>query len=154
MLVLIISLIILGLILLIVEAILIPGFGIAGILGILSIIASCFIGFSSYGAVIGGLIVLINIILVIITCYLTLRSNTWKKVTLNTSIDSKADIYQTTDTIEVGDIGEAITRLTPHGKGLFNGTVADVFAQDSVIECGSTIEVKEIDKNKIIVIIK
>ena len=44
---LIITLIVVGLVLLIVELILVPGFGVVGILGVASMVASCWLGFCS-----------------------------------------------------------------------------------------------------------
>ena len=56
MLALVISLIIIGLVLLAIELLIIPGFGVTGILGIASLVGACFFAFYSFGYLFGVLI--------------------------------------------------------------------------------------------------
>ncbi|GAB1473661.1 hypothetical protein MASR2M69_11020 [Bacteroidota bacterium] len=79
---LIITLIILGIVLIAIELLIIPGFGFAGVLGLLSIIGAVILSFTTYGQV-TGLIVLGSVILLLSLCtWLVLRSKTWRKLTL------------------------------------------------------------------------
>ena len=86
---LIIVLIVIGLILLLVEMLLMPGTAIAGILGLVAIGFSVYETYSFYGAKAGTLLLLGTLIISVIAIVLALRSKTWNKVMLKASIDSK-----------------------------------------------------------------
>ncbi|MEF9931282.1 MAG: NfeD family protein [Bacteroidales bacterium] len=148
---LIITLIIVGLILLIAELLIIPGFGIAGILGVISMVASCWFAFDSYGHIIGLIVIAINIIVIIISTIFILRSKTWKAISLKTNIDSKVDTSPHTKGITEGMSGKTLTRLAPGGHAKLGENVIEVFTRDSLVEPGKEVEVCEIDGNKIFV---
>lgn len=148
---LIITLIIISLVLWIVELVVIPGFGVAGILGVVSLILSCCLAFTHFGPTAGAITTAAGILLVIIATIMVLRSRTWKKVSLNTSIDSKVDSSPKEKGVEIGQKGTAVTRLAPGGDVRLNGNVMEAFARDAIIENGSSVEVVDIEDNKIIV---
>ena len=148
---LVVTLIIAGLLLLGAELIIIPGFGIAGILGIASIVASCWIAFAQIGPTAGIIVILVNMVLVVATTILMLRSKTWKKLSLKTNIDSKVDSAPQEKGIDVGNRGVAVTRLAPAGKVQIGDSVLEAFTRDSLVEPGREVEVAEIDGNKIFV---
>ena len=148
---LVVTLIITGLLLLGAELIIIPGFGIAGILGIASIVASCWIAFAQIGPTAGIIVILVNMVLVVATTILMLRSKTWKKLSLKTNIDSKVDSAPQEKGIDVGNRGVAVTRLAPAGKVQIGETVLEAFTRDSLVEPGKEVEVVEMEGNKIFV---
>jgi membrane-bound ClpP family serine protease len=148
---LIVTLIIVGLILLLAELLIIPGFGIAGILGIVSMIASCWVAFDSYGHITGLLVISANILFVIISVIFTLRSKTWKKASLKTNIEAKVDITPLAKGITEGMNGKTLTRLAPAGQARLGEIVTEVFTRDSLVEPGKEITVCQIDGNKIFV---
>ena len=61
----IISLVIIGIVLMFAEIMIIPGFGVAGILGILSMGGSCYYAFYEYGQAEGFIVLAINLVLII-----------------------------------------------------------------------------------------
>ncbi len=148
---LVITLMIVGLLLLGAELIIIPGFGIAGILGIAALVASCWVSFVYIGTTAGVIVILVNIILVVATTILMLRSRTWKKLSLKTNIDSKVDVAPEEKGIAVGNRGIALTRLAPAGKVQIGENAIEAFTRDSLVEPGREVEVCEIAGNKIIV---
>jgi len=148
---LVVTLIIAVLLLLGAELIIIPGFGIAGILGIASIVASCWIAFAQIGPTAGIIVILVNMVLVVATTILMLRSKTWKKLSLKTNIDSKVDSAPQEKGIDVGNRGVAVTRLAPAGKVQIGETVLEAFTRDSLVEPGKEVEVVEMEGNKIFV---
>ena len=86
----IIVLILLGLVLIFAEILLIPGVGIAGILGLLSMGGSCFYAFNQMGNTTGAIVTAVNAALLVALSIWVLRAKTWKKMTLETNIESKA----------------------------------------------------------------
>lgn len=148
---LVITLIVVGLLLLGAELIIIPGFGIAGVLGVVALVASCWVSFASLGTTAGIIVIIADILLVVASTLLMLRSKTWKRLSLKTNIDSKVDSAPGEKGIAVGDRGTALTRLAPAGKAQIGENATEVFTRDSLIEPGKEVVVCEITGNKIIV---
>lgn len=147
---LIISLVIVGLILILAEILLIPGVGIAGVLGVLSMGGSCFYAFHEFGNLTGGVVTGINAILLVVLLVFVLRAKTWKRMTLETNIDAKA-VADESEVVAVGDKGRTLTRLAPMGSVRFGDNVAEVKAIEGMINPGTDVEVVMIEDNRIVV---
>ncbi len=148
---LVITLMIVGLLLLGAELVIIPGFGIAGILGVASVVASCWVAFAQIGTTAGIIVILANIVLVVASTILMLRSKTWKKLALKTNINAKVDTVPEEKGIGVGTRGISVTRLAPAGKVQFAETAVEAFTHDSLVEPGREVEVCQVEGNKIYV---
>lgn len=148
---LIISLSVIGILLIIAEIILIPGIFIAGSLGLISIGAACWLAFDGYGPDAGYITVAANAILAVVCAVLSLRSKTWKKLSLHTEIDSRTDSRPEDKGITVGTKGVTITRLAPMGKAVFGDTAVECSVRNGIIDSGKEVEVILIDDNKIFV---
>ena len=146
---LIISLIVIGMVLMLTEIMLIPGVGVAGILGFLSIGGACYLAFCEYGAMIGIIVLAANAAVLVLLLIWVLRAQTWKKFTLNTNIDSKA--VSTEAVIAIGDLAKTVTRLAPIGSIRFNNKVMEAKALEGMIDSGVDVEVVLIEDNKIYV---
>lgn len=148
---LIITLIIAGLLLLAAELVLIPGFGVAGILGIASLAGSCWVAFAQVSTTAGIITLVANILLATVSTIVVLRSKTWKKLSLGTNISAKVDTTPVEKGISVGDGATTVTRLAPGGKILLGTEMIEAFSRDTVIEPGVAVTVCEIDGNRIFV---
>ncbi|MCB9001703.1 MAG: NfeD family protein [Bacteroidales bacterium] len=146
----IIFLIIIGLLLLIVEFLLIPGITIAGIAGFGFIGFGIFKAYADHGTMAGHLTLIFTAIASVITIALSLRAKTWRRVTLNNKIDSKA-VENYEDKIKVGDTGVSISRLAPMGKANINNEMVEVTAYGQLIDQNTPIVVVRVEENKIIV---
>ncbi len=151
----------LGLILL--EVFAIPGFGIAGIGGILLIIASLFLAlvgadpFLDMRAVSMAIIQLtvalvLSIILIIVLAKFLPRTNMFKKFVL--SVEEKSEegfVSHSTSEELVGKTGKALTDLRPSGTAEIDGKRVDVVTDSEFIEKGSRIEVVEVEGIRVVV---
>lgn len=146
----IIVLILVGLVLIFAEILLIPGIGIAGVLGLASMGGSCFYAFNQMGTTTGIIVTVINAALIVGLTIWVLRAKTWKRFTLNTNIDSKAVILDE-DRIAVGDTGTTLTRLSPMGNALFGNETYEVKALEGMIDSGEKVEIVLIEDRKIYV---
>lgn len=146
---LIISLIVIGMVLILTEIMLIPGVGVAGILGFLSVGGACYFAFSEFGQMTGLIVSIANGVVLILLLAYVLRAKTWKKFTLNTNIDSKA--VQMEEVIAIGDVARTMTRLAPIGSIRFNNKVMEAKALEGMIDPGVDVEVVLIEDNKIYV---
>ncbi len=147
----IILLSIFGFLLIIAEILLIPGIFITGIIGIASLVASCYFGYEFYGQTGCYITIAVNTVIAVIIVIYCLRAKTWKKLSLNTEIDSKADAAPEEKGISVGSIGVTSTRLAPMGNVLFGDITAEATAIGSIIDAEKTVEVVRIEGNKIYV---
>ena len=149
---LIIILILLGILLFIIEFLLIPGVGIAGIMGAALMIGGVILGFTYHGVTVGNIILASTVVLSVITLVLTLKSKTWKNVMLNTKIEGKVNnIEQNGKKLNIGDTGTTITRLNPMGKIMIDGQYYEAQALNMLIDEGTEIIIIKIAGKKIIV---
>ena len=146
----IITLILVGLILIFAEILLVPGVGIAGILGLLSLGGSCFYAFTQIGTTAGTIVTAVNVVLVVALTIWVLRAKTWKKLTLETHIESKA-VPSESAVLSVGDRGKTVTRLAPMGTVRFGENSVEVKALEGMIDPGTDVQVVMIEDNRIFV---
>lgn len=146
---LIISLILIGMVLILTEIMLIPGVGIAGILGFLSVGGACYYAFYEFGTLVGIIVSASNAVILILLLVYVLRAKTWKKFELTTNIDSKAVVSE--DVPEIGDTGKSTTRLAPIGMVRIGKHTVEAKALEGMIDSGVDVEVVLIEDNKIYV---
>ena len=149
--ILITLLLIVGLLCVFIE-LLIPGFGIFGILGIIFIILSWVITIFTFK--LGIVIVLIEIIFISVLLFLMIKK------LKNMQIYGKfilSDVVQQ-DKKEVGNMEELVGRegicktdLRPFGSAEFNGVVLDVLSDDGYIKRNSLIKIIKFEDNKLYV---
>ena len=147
---LVITLILVGIVLMIAEILLIPGIGIAGILGLLSMGGSCWYAFYEFGNMTGGIVTGVTALVLIAFAIVVLRAKTWKRMTLNTIIESK--VNQLSVELRVSDKGKTITRLAPMGSARFGNEVVEVKALEGMINPNVDIEICMIEDGKIYVV--
>lgn len=144
----VITLILVGIILIFLEILLIPGVGVAGVLGLLSMGGSCFYAFHEFGLTTGIIVAVINAVLIIGLAIYVLRAKTWKRMSLETNIDSKA---VESAVLSLGDKGKTLTRLAPMGSARFGDYVVEVKALEGMLDPEVPVEVVLIEDNKIYV---
>lgn len=144
----IITLILVGLVLIFAEILLVPGVGVAGILGLLSMGGSCFYAFMEYGETTGAIVTAVNAVLVVALTVYVLRSKTWKRMSLETNITSKA---VESAVLALGDKGRTLTRLAPMGSAKFGENVVEVKALEGMMDPDTIVEVVLIEDGKIYV---
>lgn len=147
---LIITLILVGIVLMIAEILLIPGIGVAGILGLLSMGGSCWYAFYEFGNLTGGIVTGVTAVVLVAFAVVVLRAKTWKRMTLNTTIESK--VNQLTVELSVSDKGRTVTRLAPMGSARFGDEIVEVKALEGMIDPNVDIEICMIEDGKIYVV--
>lgn len=146
----VILLILIGIAMLVIEILVIPGAGVAGIIGFGLMVAGIWLAYTRIGVTEGNIILITTLAVNIIGITLTLRSKTWKKVMLNTEITAKVNTLEN-ENIKVGDKGVAISRCAPMGKAMFDNAYFEVSALSEFIDEESEIEIIKISGNKIFI---
>ncbi len=149
--ILVILLLIVGLTCLFIE-LLMPGFGVFGIIGIILILLSW--GITIFTFKLGMVIVLIEIVLITTILYLTIkklkRMQIYGKFILSDVVEK--DKKQVGNMEEfVGREGICKTDLRPFGSAEFNGIILDVLSDDGYIKKNSLIKIIRFEDNKLYV---
>lgn len=145
----IILLVLLGIILLLIEILVIPGFGIPGIIGIILMLAGIFFAYRIDNTT-GHLIFAGSFLASIGLIALALRADTWNRIMLKTKISGKVNELEGKE-IKVGDMGISVSRLAPMGKVKINDQFAEASARGEFINENSTVQVIKVEGNKIFV---
>ena len=146
---LIIALILIGLLLIVAEILIIPGVFVAGSMGVISVVGACYLAFVEYGQVVGAITVVVCIVLLSICVIFALRSKTWRKITLETNIDSHVDIKPDDKGFYVGQKGKTITRLNPMGKAKIGDYTVEVMSEDGLVDANAEIEISSMEEYKV-----
>ena len=146
----IISLLILGLFLLVIEVVFIPGTTVVGILGIVSSIAGVVVAYSNFGNTTGFYVLLSALVGTGVALYFSFKSEAWTRFSNKSSIRGKVNEGTITH-LKVGDTGESISALRPFGKAEFGGTVVEVRSAGNYAEPRSKVRIARIEGNQILV---
>jgi membrane-bound ClpP family serine protease len=146
----IVLLIILGIFLLLIEFLVVPGITIAGVGGVLLIVTGVFLSYSLHGLAAGNFVLLGSVLFMVITIFFSLRSNTWRKTMLESKLEGKVNTYDLS-IIKPGDTGSAVTRLGPMGKVEINGVFYEAKTTDIIINANTEITVVKVLNDKLIV---
>lgn len=144
----IISLLVIGIILILLEIFVMAGFGIAGIAGIASLVAGCFFSFE-WGTRTGIIVTAAVVVTIIILVVFALRSKTWERLALKTNVESSAG--QDSSAVSVGDKGKTSTRLAPMGSARINGMTMEVKSEKGFLDADTAVTVTRIENNIIYV---
>ncbi|MFO8055653.1 MAG: NfeD family protein [Bacteroidales bacterium] len=147
---LIIVLILIGIMLLLLELLVIPGATVAGIAGFGLIVFSIYMAYDGMGVVAGHWTLAGTLIVSLISIILAFRSRTWKKAGLDYSITGKAYTLEP-DSVVKGDTGTATSRLTPSGKARIKGQYYEVQCQSGMVDAKRKVIVTKVEGNKIYV---
>jgi membrane-bound ClpP family serine protease len=139
-----------GLILLTIEMIFVPGTTILGIVGLICIVIGVFLSFQYFGSGVGWSVLIISSAVGLTALIYSLRSGVWDKFALKKTIDGHFNEEFPIE-IQVGDVGEAVSALRPIGKADFNNKLIEVRSDGNYVKTGERIQVIRVDDNKVYV---
>ena len=146
---LLIIVLVLGIILLALEIVALPG-GIAGIFGVGLIAFGVWQTYALFGNTTGTIVLLCAIALCTLMMVLFLRKRTWQRFSLNEEVTSRVNEIE--PTVKVGTCGTTISRLAPTGKALIDGQAMEVHAVNKFIDPDRPIEVVAVEGYRIDVV--
>ena len=144
----IIVLILVGLLMMILEIIVIPGAGFAGVIGFILMAVAIWFAYTREGVMAGNITLGATLAINVVGLVLALRSKTWKNAMLKTVNTGKVNTIKEGE-LKVGDIGTAISRCAPMGKAEFNNVFYEVSTLSEFIDQKQKIEIIRISGNKI-----
>lgn len=142
--------ILLGIFLLFVEFLVIPGFTVFGIAGFLFIFLGVGSAYYFHDAVTGNITLVSTVLMSFASMYYIFKRKTWKNLGLKANIDGRHEPFNVSK-IHPGDSGRTITRLAPIGKALVNDIVCEAKSTGGIINENTDIEVLKVLNTQIIV---
>lgn len=131
-----------------------PGFGAAGVLGLVCLVADIFLTAKTVeqGLILTGIIAVIVVILLIISVTLVSKGKLPRTLTLKESTD-RASGYIGGESLEkyLGKEGRALTDLRPAGTAELEGERVDVLTRGEYLEAGTELIVTEVGGNRVVV---
>ena len=144
------GLLIAGFVLLAVEAFIIPGFGIPGVVGFLLVGGGCVAAWSSRGPVFGVTAIVVSVGFLAVAVWAFSRSRTGKRMVLRQAIRGEsADTTRLADL--VGKTGEAVSALRPSGTARIDGRRYQVLTDGEFFTAGTPLRVIRVGTNTPIV---
>jgi len=146
----IIIVILLGIFLLLIEFLIIPGFTVFGIGGFLFIFLGVGSAYYYHGVLTGNITLISTVAVSFATIYYVFKRKTWKNMGLKANIESRHEPFRI-DKIHPGDLGRTITRLAPIGKAVVNDITCEAKSTGGFINENTDIEVLKVLSTQIIV---
>jgi membrane-bound ClpP family serine protease len=146
----IIIIILLGIFLLLIEFLIIPGFTVFGVGGFAFMLLGVGSAYYYHGIMAGNLTLLGTVVASLATIYFIFKKKTWKKIGLQANIKSKHEPFET-EKIHTGDEGKTITRLAPVGKAMVNNIICEAKSAGGFIDENTDITVIKVLTTQIIV---
>lgn len=144
------SLLVIGLILILVEILFVPGTTVVGVLGLMVSLAGilyAFLSFSPYVAWwVTGIVITLNLAIIAYG----FNSQVWKKFSLKSSMQGGA-FDGRTDTLKEGMEGVTTSDLKPIGKAIFEEVIYEVKSEGGFIPVDTAVKIIKIENNKILV---
>lgn len=133
-----------GLGLIVIEIIFVPGTTVVGVLGLICIIGGLMYGFSTFGAPIGWGITAATVLVSSAVIIISLKSGVWKRFALNQSMESKVNDHIPI-TVKMGDEGITLSALRPIGNAEFGNDKIEVTTFGELIDSGSKVKVTQVE---------
>jgi membrane-bound ClpP family serine protease len=146
----VISLVVIGITLVIVEFIFIPGTTIVGIFGIIAIMAGIVLSFQYFGNPIGWYTLGGTGVLCGVMFYYAFRTRAWERFSLKSTVEGRVNEVDT-DTLKAGEEGQAVSALRPMGKAELGGKMVEVTTLGNYVDSGTRIRIIRISTNQIVV---
>jgi len=148
--IIILLLLLVGLALIIVELVFIPGTTVVGLLGVVFAIVGIVISYSHFGSDIGFYILLGSLATTLVALFISFRSGAWNRFAHKSSIESKVN-EGIMASVNVGDEGVTVSTLRPIGKAEFNSKTFEVKTSGSYVERGEKVKITRIESHQIVV---
>jgi len=145
----VILIILLGLILILLEILVLPGF-VVGVVGIMFLVGGIISAYTFLGTTTGHYIFAGTVVCSLVLLWLTFRSNIWHRVSLNTDITGKMNVLDE-EKVKAGDIGKTLSRCTPGGKAIINGDIYEVQSVKDFIDQNTEVKVIKVTSHQIII---
>ena len=140
----------LGLGLIIIEIIFVPGTTVVGILGFAGMIFGIYLGYAYFGNNTGHALLAISALVSFLSMFWVFKTGAWERFSLKKTSKSKFNEGQN-NSLKIGDEGISLSTLKPVGKAEFNFEEFEVSSIGDYIDEREKIKIIRKEGNKIYV---
>ena len=144
----VIALLFTGYLLMAAEMFVIPGFGVAGVAGLICLGAGCYLSFETFGPVYGTVTV-VGVLASATAVMVWIPKSRFGKDVVHSSTLEKARAAE--PTVREGDVGEAESDLRPAGVARFGELRQSVVTEGEFLSTGSKVLVTEVTGSRVVV---
>ena len=144
----VIALLLLGILLLLLEILFVPGTTIVGVGGMILLAIGIYLAYDFIGTTAGHISLASSVAVIFLALIVLLKGQTWKRMALETNVEGKG-VTQLEKLVIVGERGKTISRLNPVGKALFGEKILEVSTTGEFVDEDVNIEVVKLDQNRI-----
>jgi membrane-bound ClpP family serine protease len=144
----VVALLLLGILLLLLEIVFVPGTTIVGIGGVMLMAIGIYLAYGLGGNV-GHITLLSSLVLILLALGVMLKSKTWERLALKDSITSKSPANVVDNQLKEGDRGMTVGRLNPMGKAIFGDLTVEVQAAGELVDPDTEVEVVKVVGNRV-----
>ena len=148
--IIILVLLLIGLALIVIEVVFVPGTSLVGIIGVIFAGAGVIISYRHYGSDVGLYILLGTAVITAVALYFSFRSEAWSRFANKSAINSKVN-EGLTSSLQIGDKGVSVSSLKPMGTVQFKNGQFEVKTLGDYVDVGTKVEIVHIQSNQIIV---
>lgn len=146
----VLSLILIGIILIVVEVIFIPGTTVVGILGSLFTIVGIAVGYSTFGSPIGSYILIATLFAIGVVFFIAFKTGAWSSFALKDAMVGKVnEDYK--PNLQIEQRGVALSSLRPIGKAEFDDRTYEVRTIGNYVDAGHPLKIIKLEGNNIFV---
>ncbi|MEM8606387.1 MAG: NfeD family protein [Myxococcota bacterium] len=145
----ILAVLVLGLLLIFVEVAVVPGFGVAGVLGLLALVAGASGAWAELGPFWGGVTATVSLLVAGLMLYVVPKSKAGKKMVLEH--DQAEAVSQRDRSDLLGRRGVTVTPLRPTGRVRFGKIEVDVVTEGEYIDPDTEVEVMTVEGPRVVV---
>lgn len=139
-----------GLVLIVVELIFVPGVTIVGILGFILVAVGIWISYAALGSDVGHIVLAASVLIGGLALFYSFRSDAWSRFALKGSIKSRVN-EENPHLLEVGEEGKTISALRPQGTAIFKERHHEVQTTGQFLPPNTPVRIIKIVANKITV---
>ncbi|MDX5423616.1 MAG: hypothetical protein LPK07_07305 [Hymenobacteraceae bacterium] len=139
-----------GLLLIIVELIFVPGTTIVGVLGFILTAIGVWIGYAALGTNIGHVILATTVLIGGVAFFYSFRSDSWTRFALKERHRSRVNEEQQ-HVLQVGEVGKTVSALRPQGTAVFSERHHEVQTKGEFVSPNTAVRIVKLNQNKIIV---
>ena len=147
--VVIVSVLVIGLLLLFTEVAIVPGFGVAGILGVLALGAGAVAAWTELGPFWGVVTGVVSVVMAVVMLFWLPKSRAGRQMVLEHSFAEA--VSQEDRSVLIGRRGITVTPLRPIGRVRFGRDEVDVMTDGEYIDSDREVEVMTVEGARVVV---
>lgn len=142
------ALLLLGILLILLEIVFVPGTTIVGIGGGILLVIGIYLAYG-LGGNIGHISLVSSLAIVLLALGVMLKTRTWKRMALTDTVSGRSPANVQEGQLSLGDRGVSVGRLNPTGKANFGDALIEVYTTGELIDPDTEIEVVKVIGNRV-----